>query len=83
MYKILAAHRIDKKISRIDKRYGRALAEAVKLISQNPLIGKPLSGDFKGQYSFRVGPYRLIYTFDPKAQIVFLANVDHRKDVYR
>lgn len=83
MYQIFLAKSAEKRVKRIDIRYRQAVDGAVKLISQNPLAGKPLTGEFKGQFSFRVGIYRIIYTFNSATKMLYIVNVNHRKDIYR
>lgn len=59
--------------------YARILL-AVNKIRKNPFIGKPLKYNLKNRRTFRVHPFRIIYTIDEDT-IVFL-DFDHRKDVY-
>jgi mRNA interferase RelE/StbE len=41
-----------------------------------------LSADLSGLFKFRVGDYRVIYSFDTEAQIITIHRVGHRRDVY-
>ena len=52
-------------------------------ITHNPLSGKPLTFQFKGFYSYRVGHLRIIYNIEKETLIIFVVNIEHRKDVYR
>jgi mRNA interferase RelE/StbE len=36
-----------------------------------------------GRYRLRVGDYRIIYTFDPNANVIYLLAVGHRREIYR
>mgnify|MGYP003558441381 CR=1 FL=1 len=52
----------------------------------NPLTSaKPLTGKLQGLYRYRVGNYRVIFSYDKGGNIVVLTIliIDHRKDVYR
>ncbi len=83
MYQIFLAKSAEKRVEKIDIRYRQTIDGAVKLISQNPLAGKPLADEFKGQFSFRVGVYRIVYTFNPATKMLYIININHRKDIYR
>lgn len=74
------AHKDIKKFSIKEKD---RIAEAVKLITKNPLAGKPLQAYYKGKYSFRVGNIRIIYAVDLKNKIIIILKIKHRGEVYR
>jgi mRNA interferase RelE/StbE len=42
----------------------------------------PLTGQWSGFYKLRVGDYRVIYEFDVENQLIFIARVGHRRDIY-
>lgn len=52
-------------------------------LKTDPLSGKPLHGKFEGQRSLRAWPLRIIYTFDPKKQLIEVITVDYRGNVYK
>jgi mRNA interferase RelE/StbE len=43
-------------------------------------LGKPLVGNHKGEYSLRLGDYRIVYEL--AADAIFILTVEHRKHVY-
>ncbi len=45
--------------------------------------GKPLHGDKRGLWRYRVGDYRLICEIQDEKITVLVLEVAHRKDVYR
>jgi len=58
-----------KQVSCIDRTLQGRILEALTDLAKNPLemrgdTVKPLSGDFKGCWRYRIGPYRLIYSPD-------------------
>ncbi len=55
---------------------------ALKKIYQNSLAGKMLLGDLEGEFSFRIGAYRIIYFIDQEKNI-WVEAVRHRKEVYK
>ncbi len=76
-----------KSISLLDKNLKGRILEAITKICKNPKEThgdtiKPLSGDLKGKWRYRVGEYRLIYQPDDGAHIVFLLAVFPRGEAY-
>jgi len=49
----------------------------------NPLLGKPLKGEFSGLRSLKAWPVRIIYIFNPKQKSITIITVDYRGDVYK
>ena len=52
----------------------------------NPFFGaniKKLKGEFEGLYRYRVGDFRIFYKIDKETIIVFVIDMDHRKDAYK
>ena len=45
--------------------------------------GKPLHGDKKGLWRYRVGDYRLICDIQDERITVLVLQIGHRRDVYR
>ena len=54
----------------------------IESLSINPREGKPLVGNHKGEFSLRVGNYRIVYEIDTAKHIVYILTVKHRKHVY-
>lgn len=44
-------------------------------------LGKKLKGEFEGLRSYRLGSFRIVYRFTK--ELLDVAHIDHRKDVYR
>ena len=55
----------------------------IRELVENPMAGKKLKGRFEKDRlrSHRVWPLRIIYRFDEK--VITIAEIGHRKDVYR
>ena len=56
------------------------LRQAVLDLEQDPVLGKPLKGELAGSYSYRVGDWRVIYSFDK--EFVTIEVIRHRREVY-
>lgn len=46
------------------------------------LTPQALSADLSSLFKLRIGDYRIIYSFDTKAQLITIHKVGHRRDVY-
>ena len=65
-----------------DRTLFRRVLAKVESLSKNPLEGKPLVGNHKGEFSLRVGSYRIVYTLNPTRHVVYVLTVKHRRHVY-
>lgn len=70
-------HKLEKLPRAVQDEVRAALPE----IERTPFEGKRLSGYLEGEFSWRVGRYRIIYTIEDKK--IFAEAVAHRKEVYR
>ena len=61
----------------------RRVYRAVHGLSEQPLEGLPLSGEWKGLRRLRVGAYRVIYAFDGRELLISVIRIGHRRQVYR
>jgi len=52
-------------------------------IAHDPLIGKPLTGEFYGTRSFRLGVLRILYKFYKDRLVIVIISIDYRRQVYR
>ena len=71
-----------KKLTKKDKPLAEKLAKAIKKLSELPYSGKPLSYDFSGLRSLRIGKYRIIYTINENKKEIWLISVKHREKSY-
>ena len=84
MFKLLITAKAKKQIKLITKLYERrAIAQIFKDIKEDPLVGKPLEDELKGQYSYTVRVYRILYKIDWKDKTVTILKADHRGVVYQ
>lgn len=48
----------------------------------NPTVIKPLRGPRKGQWRYRIGAIRIVYTVDKETRTIQIVAIDTRGDVY-
>ncbi len=65
-----------------DKKTKDRIVNALLKLEQNPRAGKKLEGKLKNNYSLRIWPYRILYEFNSKRDII-ITDIGHRKDIYR
>ena len=86
MYKIqfsnIAAHALQDIYKSDQKIYARLMAN-IEFLSKDPFCGKQLKGPLKGNWSLRIGDYRIIYYVLKEKLIVSIIDVGHRKEIYR
>jgi len=71
-----------KELRSLDKRDRSRVFEAVAKLSEDPLRGAPLAGEWKGLRRLRVGGFRVIYAFDGRELLVSVIRVRHRREAY-
>jgi mRNA interferase RelE/StbE len=53
-------------------------------LSEEPRrVGAPLRKPFEGQWRARRGEYRVRYAIDDDANIIYILDIDHRRNAYR
>ncbi len=71
-----------KRFSKLPKTIQNKIEEALKEIYLDLYSGKRLLGELEGEFSIRVGTYRIIYCIDEQENI-WIETVRHRKNAYR
>ncbi len=70
------------KLLKSDRKLFNRILKRIEYLSESPGEGKPLIGNHKGEFSFRVGNYRIVYEIENVKHIVYILTVKHRKHVY-
>lgn len=77
----------EKQIQKLDRAAQKSIVQFLRerlQTAENPRqLGKPLHGDKKGLWRYRVGDYRLVCDIQDERITVLVLRVGHRKDVYR
>jgi len=90
----LAEYRIaetDTFVKKIRTRKFNALYQKITdyvypVLRKNPYFGpniKKLKGEYKEVYRYRIGDYRLFYTISDETILVFIIDIEARKDAYK
>ena len=60
----------------------RYLRQRIAVADDPRRFGRPLTGDLKGFWRYRVGDYRIVASIEDNRFIVLVVTVGHRRDVY-
>ena len=87
-YKIAETETFDKKIKTLKYRslYKKLNDYVYPILRENPFFGpnvKKLKGEYKDIYRYRIGEYRLFYKISEETVIVFVLDIEARKDAYK
>ncbi|KKP47671.1 MAG: Addiction module toxin, RelE/StbE [Candidatus Woesebacteria bacterium GW2011_GWA1_33_30] len=73
----------EKEFAKLPKVEKKKVLKKLRAIEKSPLLGKPLTGELKSFYSVRAWPYRIIYEFDKKRNIIIVHKIQHRQGAYK
>jgi mRNA interferase RelE/StbE len=65
-----------------DKKLLTRILKKIESLAGNPREGKALTGNHKGEFSLRIGAYRIVYELDTYGYVIFILTIKHRKHVY-
>ena len=87
MYEVIFTDSALKELKKLDKPVVRVIKKwVVKNLVDcvDPRThGKPLKGNLKGVWRYRVGDYRLFADIQDDKLVIFLFEVAHRKEIYK
>ena len=83
MYRVQLRKKAEKELNKLPMGFKGRVAASLLYLGQDPFIGEPLQGDFKGLYSLHLHPYRIIYSIFHDKLLVWVLRIRHRKDAYK
>ena len=81
--KLQLAQSVDKNLPKLPKHIQTKIISSFDKIMQNPVSGIKLHGELKDYYKFRVGDYRIVYSFNSKESLIQIVKIEHRQGVYK
>lgn len=86
-YELRTVKSFDKNFKSLDRTTQKLIKNWIcnnLLDCENPrLKGKPLVGNFKGIWRYRIGSYRMLCKIEDEKLIIFALSVGHRRDIYK
>jgi mRNA interferase RelE/StbE len=86
MYDIEFSHLAAKELENIHKKeriFFPRILSAIESLKTNPHAGKKLKGKLQGDYSIRIGDYRIVYTIHRNNLVIYIIDMGHRREIYR
>ena len=83
MYELRIYKKAQREIKKISRLHQKAILEALAEIKENPLVGKPLTEELTGRFSYRIGSYRIIYRVNKKEKVIQVVTAGHRSTIYK
>lgn len=73
-----------KELSKIDRAWALKIKNYLVDVSSDPRRkGKPLSGNKKGFWRYRVGDFRVLCRIEDERLVVLVVNIGHRRAIYK
>jgi len=84
-YQVILASEAQDALSRLAQPVRDRLLKRLKRFITNfdSLQHETLSGEFSNYYRYRIGDYRVLYTFSKTERTITIRLVGHRKDIYK
>ena len=82
MYKLRVSNRAKRDLKLMSLSHKTAIIFALQDIKDDPLLGKPLTRNLSGRFSYRIGVSRIIYTVNEKDKVIEVLSAGHRSVVY-
>jgi mRNA interferase RelE/StbE len=81
-YRILYTEEAERRIGKLDKAVKDRVGKAIVRLSENPDLGKRLTGLLSDRWSYRVGDWRILYKVRKNELVILVLTVGHRSSVY-
>ncbi len=81
-YRILYTEEAARRIGKLDKAVKERVGKAIKKLSEQPELGKRLTGLLSDRWSYRVGDWRILYKVKKNEVVILILTVGHRREVY-
>lgn len=82
MFTVELTKNSQKQLAKLTKDFQVRIRSSIAVLTIHPLAGKPLVGEYKGLYSLRVWPYRIIYKILKQKLIIEVIDIKHRQSAY-
>ena len=85
-YQVRTTKKFDKSFKKLDRQSQKLIKNWIEgnlMDCPDPRFsGKPLTGNFKGVWRYRIGSYRRLTKIDDDKLIIFAIDVGHRRNIY-
>lgn len=82
MYRIKLTPKAKRELKILSKLHKEAIGSVFEDLKDTPFLGKPLTRELTGRYTYRIGVYRIIYKVNKRDKQVTVLTVGHRSTIY-
>ena len=84
-YRVLYDEKVQDDLRGLDKAEAKRILDRIEtyLVRDPRRLGRPLKGEFKGLWRYRMGDYRVIYRIDDVRGCIEVLRIGHRKAIYK
>ncbi len=87
MWKIVFTKIADKNLSKIEAKIADRIVKFLKTrvasLDDPRKVAKPMLGEFKDHWRYRVGDYRIICKISGETITIVVVKIGHRREIYR
>ena len=83
MFRLKLTTKAKRELKNISHRHKLALANIFEEVKDDPYLGKSLTRELTGKYSYKVGVYRIIYKVSKKDKVITIITAGHRATIYK
>ena len=83
MYRIIISPKANKGLKTLAKVYRKGVVESIDSLKEDPYLGKPLVRELTGNYSYKIGVYRIIFKINEEDNTVYIISAGHRATIYQ
>lgn len=81
-YRVLYTEEAARRIRKLDAAVKERVRKAIGRISENPELGKRLTGLLSDRWSYRAGNWRILYKIKKSEVLILILTVGHRSRIY-
>lgn len=80
---LLLPKKVKRGINKFPPRIQDRIIHSLITLKENPILGMKLKGELGTYYKYRMGDYRIVYTFVEKTRTIVVVKIEHRQGVYK
>ena len=81
-FRVLYTREAQRSIARLDNAVKERIRKAVIRLSEQPELGKRLTGLLSDRWSYHAGDWRILYKIRKSELLILILTVGHRREVY-
>ncbi len=83
MFSVYVLPKAEKELRGLPRQQQKRIVSALHALAKDPYVGKKLRGQYEGEWSLRVWPYRILYIIEKKIVKITVLRIVHRQGAYK